>query len=348
MIGWTPMTEGTRRSDLDYRTIEDILGPSSQRYFGEGMTKVEQALRSIVFAVDGSVRATGSISYPKDWSTKRSSSELRPHLSSIDAVVLAAQLIECYLGHAYGLTAEQRSRAWIRSVEARAGSEPTLDLAAIAVDCAVTGSTVQKNSLGDQLTSFECRVGSIKVRTQVEHDAGDTQRRPAAFDSPAGVLGGPWNPYHGNGHKLGARTIERVRLFPQDGTAQALATVSPAGPAGPVNGLGSWYAPTLSMVDGIVISAQVAQALLYEVDGVSRDDTSTLWMRRFRAEQKTPHQPIGTPFICALSTASSRLRDMRGAKWRMADLDVRMLGIEGSFSLAHALPATSAVADIAS
>ncbi|MFH8224866.1 AvrD family protein [Streptomyces sp. NPDC018057] len=342
------MTEGTRRSDLDYRTIEDILGPSSQRYFGEGMAKVEQALRSIVFSADGSIRATGGISYPKDWSAKRSSGELRPHLSSIDAVVLAAQLIECHLGHVYGLTAEQRSRAWIRSVEARAGGEPTLDLAAIAVGCTVTGSNAQKNSLGDWLTSFECRVGSIKVGIQVEHDAGDTPPQPGAFDSPAGVLGETWNPYHGNGHKLGTRTIERVRLFPQDGTAQALATVSPAGRAEPLNGLGSWYAPALSLVDGIVISAQVAQALLYEVDGVSRDDTSTLWMRRFRAEQKTPHQPIGTPFICALSTTSSRLRDMRGAKWRMSDLNVRMLGVEGSFSLAHALPTTPAVADIAS
>lgn len=341
------MPEGTRKSHLDYRTIEDILGPSSQRYFGEGIAKVEQALHSIFFAADGSVRATGGISYPKNWSAKRSSGELRPHLSSIDAVVLAAQLIECYLGHAYGLTAEQRSRAWIRSLKARASSEPTLDLAAIAVECAVTGSTAQKNSLGDQLTSFECRVGSIKVRTQVEHDAGDKQPRPAVFDSPAAVLGETWNPYHGNGHKFGTRTIERVRLSPPDGTAQALATVSPASRADPVNGLGSWYTPALSMVDGIVISAQVAQALLYEVDGISRDDTSTLWMRRFTAKQKTPHQPIATPFICALSTASSRLRDMRGAKWRMADLDVHMLGVEGSFSLAHALPTMSAVADIA-
>jgi hypothetical protein len=344
MIERAAMADVTHIPNLRYRSIEDILGPASQRYFGEGLTKVEQKLCLITFGADGSVQATGGISYPTDWSTKRSAGELRPHLSSIDAVVLAAQLVECHLSVVYGLDADQRSRAWIRSVEARAGSEPTLELSSIPVSGRAVGNAEQRNSLGDQVTSFDCRVGSIRVRMQVEHDSGGLLEQPAAFESAAEILGTSWNPYYGQGHKSAIRTIEHVRLSPENGGAQGLATVFPAVPEDTVRGLESQYLPALSIVDSIIISAQMAQALLYEVDGVSRDDTSTLWMRRFSAEQKTPYQPIHTPFICALSTASSRLREMRGAKWRMADLGVRLLGVEGSFSLAHALPAAAGTA----
>jgi hypothetical protein len=114
------------------------------------------------------------------------------------------------------------------------------------------------------------------------------------------------------------------------------------------SGIESWYAPTLSLIDAIAVSAQLSQALLYELDGVSRGDTSTLWMRRFSAQRKTPYQPIETPSICTLGTKSSRLREMGGAKWRMADLKARISGIEGSFSIAHALPEQVKSTDIAS
>jgi len=98
-----------------YASIDDILGPAAQRFFGDGHRRVRQMLRNVTVDGDGRgghrVRGCASVSYPADWSVKSVSDELRPHLSSIDALLLAVALGECYLTHARGLDPKQRRRS---------------------------------------------------------------------------------------------------------------------------------------------------------------------------------------------------------------------------------------------
>jgi hypothetical protein len=93
-----------------YPTIDDALGPAATRFFGDGHRKVDHRLRGLTVETTSEglprIRGKADIAYPSDWSTKSESTELRPHVSSIDAVVLAAQLAERGLAHTLGLNSD--------------------------------------------------------------------------------------------------------------------------------------------------------------------------------------------------------------------------------------------------
>lgn len=106
-------------------SIDDLLGPSESRFFGSGYRRVGQRLNAAVLgrgAPDAERR--GSVLYPVDWSVKQQAAKLAPHLSTIDALLFAAQLAEAALTARHGLTAEQRRSAWLRKVEIRAYATP--------------------------------------------------------------------------------------------------------------------------------------------------------------------------------------------------------------------------------
>src|SRR5262249_53707404 len=98
-----------------YECIDDLLGSAAQRFFGDGHRRISQLLRDITVHSDGAgghrVLGCASVSYPPDWSVKNSAAELRPHLSTIDALLLSVALGECYLAQVRGLDSHQRRRA---------------------------------------------------------------------------------------------------------------------------------------------------------------------------------------------------------------------------------------------
>src|SRR3954447_1017177 len=107
-------------------SIDDYLGPSTGRFFGNGYRRVRYRDRSVAHdaAAGTPTRARVGIEYPIDWSVKARSTPLRPHLSTIDALVLAANVAECHLGRIHTLSVEQRRRAWLRRVTIRAAATP--------------------------------------------------------------------------------------------------------------------------------------------------------------------------------------------------------------------------------
>src|SRR4051812_37508327 len=90
-------------------SIDTHLGAASARFFGEGFKRVAHEVTGLVITGRpglGCLTARAQILYPRDWSSK-SHGALRPHLSSVDALVLAAQLAEAHLVHRYALTVGQ-------------------------------------------------------------------------------------------------------------------------------------------------------------------------------------------------------------------------------------------------
>lgn len=322
-----------------FDSIDEILGPAPRRYFGGGHRRVGLALSNI--AIDPlkklPLTAVARLTYPDDWSTKDADPELRPHLSSIDAVVLSAQLIECYLAARLGLDSQARSRAWIRSASVRAGGKPWLALDTIPLGVSAVESRKQLNALGDRVTRFDCRVGGISLQVEVEHEAGLPHDGRVTFDTSDDLLGLNRNPYYGAGHKAALRNLEDVRVdVPQGRTACVSLIELPAD--GKYDGLSSAYCPTLSVVDAILVGAQLAQALIYRWDGIGRETSSTLWMRKFSLNMRTPYQPVEGSFVPQVRTRSARLTRMAESTWRLMDLDAQILGVSGSMSIAHMLP----------
>jgi hypothetical protein len=328
-----------------FETVDDALGPAAGRFFGDGHRQVEHAVHGIVVdGADGSgvdrIAASASVSYPASWSAKgAASSELIPHLSTIDAVVMAACLGERYLAQVRGMEERLRRRAWLRSVQIRAGSAPQEDLADFSIEAKVVDSKPSPVSLCGHLTTFDCRIGQIKARCEIEHESDTPHRANRTLGTAEEPLCEDGSLYYTGGYRHTRRDIEDLCIEPAAGTAAALVAIME--PDGPQTGLEAEYRPSLSGIDGIVIAAQLAQVLLYQIDGVDRGATGTLWMRRASWAYQTPYQPVANPFVATVSTVKNRLIDKGGARWRTAEFQAQLLGLRGSFSVTHALPSAS-------
>ncbi|MGH8968103.1 MAG: AvrD family protein, partial [Actinomycetes bacterium] len=80
---------------LLYRSIDDYLGPAQTRFFGHGYRRAQYRVADVTSTpadyADPGVRATVTIDYPLDWSVKETDVDLRPHLSTVDMLVLGVQ-----------------------------------------------------------------------------------------------------------------------------------------------------------------------------------------------------------------------------------------------------------------
>ncbi|MEV1027041.1 AvrD family protein [Streptomyces sp. NPDC050264] len=334
--------------EIFYGSLDSCLGPGSSRFFGSGYKRVTQTLKDIT--TDGSARpdalvtARGTLTYPRDWSRKSGAGDLRPHLSSIDALVLAANLAEVHIARAFGLSPAQRRRVWLRHADVRAGSTPHEELADFPVRgrlLAVDGPAGEDSTLA---STFECRVGQLKVRCTLVHEQGGEAREPATYSDERQALGPARTRHYGTGYKQHDQYAEQVRVDLERQEVRGLQrVVAEDADADPLTcGAEAAYGPSVSLVDALVGVAQLAQILLYAQDGLDRGSSDTLWMRRFVISARTPVRPLGRSFVPTVSTASSRVLSMGDARWRTAELAVDdFAGIGGRCWLAHRLPAAA-------
>lgn len=340
---------GMSSKDLFYGSLDSCLGPGDTRFFGSGYKRVVQDLKDIT--TDGSdqpgalVTARGTLTYPRDWSRKSGARELRPHLSSIDALVLAVTLAEVHLGRAFGPTAAQQRRTWLRQADVRAGSSPHEDLADFPVEgrllaCDEPGSDGRTPSgTTPTSTTFGCRVGGLRVRCTLVHERGGGAGGPATYADASQALGPASARHYGEGYKNRNQYADHVHVDLERQRIQGRQRVVTAQPDTEAHGAEAAYGPSVSPVDALVGVAQLAQALLYAQDGLTRGGSDTLWMRRFTIDTQTPVRPLGRDFATTVRTAGTRLLAMGGQTWRTADLAVDdFSGFSGHCSLAHRLP----------
>ena len=144
-----------------FESIDDILGPREKRFFGAGFRKVSHQIRDIEIGDnegEGYVKAKVSVLYPNDWSKKSKDIELRPHLSSIDALVLSVQLNEIYLSTKYGLGEHQRRKMWLRHFVMKAGATAQTDLNEFGVSMRHLETITASDTLCGNISIFECKI----------------------------------------------------------------------------------------------------------------------------------------------------------------------------------------------
>jgi hypothetical protein len=312
-------------------SIDDHLGPCAGRYFGEGFKRVGHRLTGIeVRRAD--VRAVAAVTYPADWSRKAAGSP-PPHLSTVDALVLAVQLAEIHLTHTYGLGLEQRRGMWLRSFEMRASATPQEDLHEFGVRAVL----VRRHG---SVSTYECAIGAIGVSCDVEHASSPRFVAEGAYAGADDILGPPAGRYYGDGYKARALRLGDVRVAPGADLVQATIALSAPDRCAD-DGFAGAHQPSVSPLDAFLALAQLAQVLAYRLDGLDRGESHTLWMRRVALESAAPRQPIGDPFVGAVALRRTRRVSYRGDVWRTLDMAGGFLGITARASMAHRLPVLS-------
>jgi Pseudomonas avirulence D protein (AvrD) len=341
---FAPAAPGASRPVIAPETsaMEEYLGPVHGRYFGSGYKRVDREMSNITVVAgadfSGQATATAQLYYPKDWSRKATSEELRPHLSTIDAFLLAVDLAEVYLADGHGLNAARRRQAWIRAMSIRAGSAPDETLTGLGASLAVA-TTRGESDPNHATSSFRCRVGSIKVQLMVEHpvaDVGGPVR--TVHDRADEVLGSKRSRYFGDGYKLRNQRFADVRVHDEGPAIDATVQVGTDDVFGRDDGLGGAYGPSVSMLDCLLSLAQLAQVLVYRHDGIPRTDSNTLWMRRLSLETRSPHHQLSDPMRAVVSVDRASLLHLGGGTWRAFEMSGSIAGVVGTSSFAHQLP----------
>ena len=321
-----------------YAHVDDYLGPGNRRFFGEGYKRADHRLRGIRTETDGSgarlVAATATVSYPLDWSRKGDTDQ-RPHLSTIDVLLLGVQLAEVQLAGQLGLDPEQRAGMWVRRARIKAGSSPVEeDLAGFPVTAGFAGSVASPGFPERQISTVHCTVGSLKVTLDLDHarpsggavadplDLGDSRSRP-----------------FGEGYKDRGQRVTDVTVDPEGLRSTAVVRLTAAdGASGPGVGVEGRYQPSVGLIDTFVVALQLGQVLLYELDQLSRADSDTLWMRSTLFEADSPHRPAEGDLTASAALENSMLLHKGDETWRRAEIVAALEGVRMTCSVVHRLP----------
>jgi len=336
---------------LSYRSIEDYLGPADKRFFSRGFRRSEHEVSGLLLTPGpepaAGASALATVRYPPDWSTKAVGTDLRPHLSTVDALILGAQLAEAHLAFAYGLDDRARAAMWLRRVNLRAGAAPQEDL--IDLPCSAKLRCTTSAQEGDALLSvYDCSVGVMRVTCEIEHPAPSTADRAIADGEAGGArshatledaLGPAHERYYGAGYKSRQHGVEDVRVDMGELRSAGTVRIEPAGSSSDLTaGIEGQYQPSLSMIDCFVVNLQLAQVLMYEMDSIARQDTNTLWMIRTRLDAERPRRPFGDSVPAQAQLTAKPLVPLRGALWRNVDISAQCGGVTLRSSFAHELP----------
>ncbi|MFG2985035.1 AvrD family protein [Streptomyces sp. NPDC048258] len=355
-------TTTARRGHEKSGSIEDHLGPGDRRFFGEGFKRGVHRIREIAAEYDaegaGHITGRASVAYPADWSRKGDTDQ-RPHLSTVDILVLGVRLTETYLAHARGLDAGQCAGSWLRRVRIRAGSAPVEEeLADFGVRAHAAEVRPSPDAADRLVTAMDCRIGTLTARIEIDHPAG---RAPGApFAGPLADLRGEdgQGPF-GAGYKHRSQRIEDVSVSPGEGEGEGkgeyaacpvararvrlVSRSAEAAATAAGHGIEGRRQPALSLIDSFVVGLQLGQVLLYRLDGGSRAESGTLWMRTAVLEAHGPPPPLvdGRAVDAAAHLADSALlRTSSGDVWRRADVVGTLGGLRLRCSVAHRLPRT--------
>lgn len=236
-----------------------LLGPADERYFGAGYREVAHNVSGAMLG--NTIRGTGVVVYPQDWSIGSGGRRRTPHLSSVDAVVLPVLLLEkCMPSHQLG-------DLFVSSIELRAGTRAWEKLENVPLQTEVS-------SAGGGRLDVCGVVGNIRVRIALTR-----------HDAPVSVATGGQSVY-GRLFQT-TRSESLVRNGAVGGSLTGRHRMHFDGEREP-GGIEAFAWPGLTVLDYLVLLGQMTQALVYTSAGVLRSTAGPLWMRTMRVERSAP------------------------------------------------------------
>jgi hypothetical protein len=314
-------------------SVDDYLGPADERFFGAGYRRSEHDLHAVTVRQD-LADGTVAVRYPADWSRKKAGIDLRPHLSTVDGLVVAAQLTDALLTSRLGLSSADRTAIDLTKVVIRAGTQPDEDLGSLPVTAAVRRSATADD--GRATTVVDVSVGRMRLRCTAVHPVWAPASDPGVRAVPE-VLGDPAGRFWGEGFRASRQAIRDVvvdldRLHATAGLTTAVL------PETVGQGLGGRPA-RVTLVDAFVSSLQGFQIMLYELDGLSRAESNTLWMQQTTLTLDPERRDARD---LTVDITGSELLELPNGTWRNLTFDATTGPVRQRSVFAHNLPTRAA------
>lgn len=326
-------------TDARYSSIDDLLGDRQTRFFGAGYRRIRRRVTAVRLSTrESAIEASAEIEYPSAWSTK-TSRELQPHLSSIDALSIASQLAEAYLRVVYGLEGRAADELKIARSVLKPGPTPTTDLANVAARCVFADALGVDAVSGRQRSLFNARVGTMAVELLIEHAAATPREATGTWNDVAEVLGPLDCNYYASAHTIPVSTLTDITFDESGERVSATLDLEVPNEKRILTGMGAAHYPSVSEITTIVTVAQLAQALFYRYDDVRREQSNNFWLRKLVL---VSHEPVAAARGLHLETWSTKLSllPLKDGIWRTGNFELAYPGITGEYTVAHMLPAT--------
>ncbi|MBC8944202.1 MULTISPECIES: AvrD family protein [Xenorhabdus] len=327
-------------------SIDDYLGDSKTRFFGMGYRRVVYNIKNIDIQFNHSgdnypkLISLLSVEYPLDWSKKKNTN-LPPHLSSIDTLILSTQFCEIFLKHSFQFDSFNCKKMWLKSLKLKSGTTPQEDLDNISAKITWNSTSKLKSNDVTMISIFDCQIGKMEARCEIEHPVAEIICKNGFYRSPADILEPSNSRYYGDIFKFRGQSLQNISYDSENHIASAKVKLNIPEFYHSVNGIDGHYQPSATYVDCFVVNLQLAQVLMYELDHINRKDSETLWMLRTEIEAPTPTRNFQSNYDATTRITSTYKLKVRGEYWRYVDIEGNFSGIKIKCSLGHKLPTSS-------
>lgn len=292
---------------------DDILGDFEKRYFGAGHKRTNYYLK------DGGEYGRAELTHVNSWSEKNGCS-LKPHLSTIDGIILSAMYVEKYMIDKRKF--DSLNDMFLYSFEIKSGTCAIEDLKEITLkirsEQILSGNAYFEVSVEGMIVKLRFK----KVDVQLSDVKSNTGEKKYNYISE---------------HLKGIRhNIYGIKIEDDEITC----TVSREKEDNiSYDGIGSMLSNSMSILEWLIIFSQMGQILAYDIDAIDRENSETLWMKNVKAEIINPIEYKGE-ISASGGVTKKKLLKMELNNWRIfemagssADGNVRFQG-----KIAHILP----------
>lgn len=291
---------------LKIANAEHYLGEASGRFFSAGYRNVSYLLQNEKVTLN-EVNALLTLNYPDSWSVKKNGKALKPHLSSIDVLIVAANLCSTMLDN-HKLSVKHS----IRQITVVAAKTPVEDLQAIPVYLQRLDSSTSRQLI-------EGSVGNMRVKIVTQALSDQITESQHSLLDPR---------FMQNGYKQVQHDIQQISI---KNSRQAEAKVRKTDSQG--------VCSVFNLIDAFVTGMQLGQIMLYEMDQITRRNSSNLWMRSISITDERLSDDIiddmsdATNMTASLDNVS--LTRKAEQSWRCADIVASINHIHFRCSVAH-------------
>jgi hypothetical protein len=281
-----------------YSTIDEFLGSRESRYFGNGYVNTAQVLSDFALIGDSDeieFSCSGAVLLSDLWSVK-SSGKQRPHLSSIDAIEFAVECLRVISLRAY--PDNEFSIESIQRLDVFAGKEPTEE----RLDSVPLTGRFKKGLAGTDVLKMSISNMKVNVQFSANNSKNTLSTR----------------------HEKHPALVNDLLLNRESLMVSAIASPVTQSPTE------SWSLSTC-----FAVALQLGQTLLYKHDGISRENSNTLWMRKISIDISSgmPSLRMPQPVYAKLNNVKGLV--MAGSTWRCADIFSIMCNTNIVCSVAH-------------
>lgn len=295
--------------DISVPQIDDILGDSSSRFFGSIYRTARQDISTHFTSTDNlswSIEGNASVTYKSHWGERHGQQRI-PHLSTIDAVLMLAQIGRNFYDEAIRLgLCTQTEEIVIEHVILRAGPNPDEDLSNMPVSgkIHISGRTVHASA----------RIGNMRVGADYRIKSTGKHKYNRTADTSI---------------ETPTLNLNNVVVVPDKGRASA--TIQTPEPVDSFSG-------ESLIVANIIACSQITQALISSLDGISREKSNTLWMRKYEAH--VTEEPNNSPLNTAVSIDKHKIVSVGEKSFSTFNVCGNGYSVNCEYSIAHALPSS--------